>query len=80
MSTNHEWDWLYRVVTHIIANFQVINGVLYYRDYVEDNYIRALSVPVLWSGHLYNPMLDGVLYCLWFCFSCVVDKEKSECT
>ena len=24
------------------------------------------------SGHLYNTVLDGVIYCLWFCFSCVL--------
>ena len=30
----------------IFVYFQVNNGVLYYRDYVEDIYIRALSVLV----------------------------------
>ena len=30
----------------LFVYFQVNNGVLYYLDYVEDVYIRALSVPV----------------------------------
>ena len=35
---------------------------------------------MLWSGHLYNTMLDGVLYCLWFCFSCVLTwRLRSLC-
>ena len=35
---------------------------------------------MLWSGHLYNTMLDGVLYCLWFCLSCVLTwRLRSLC-
>ena len=28
------------------------------------------------TEHLYNTMLDGVLYCLWFCFSFVRGRDR----
>ena len=38
--------WGYLQTDELFVYFQVNNGVLYYRDYVEDIYIRALFVSV----------------------------------
>ena len=45
-----------RVIRNLLfIYFQVINGGLYFLDYVEDVYIMVLSVLV--SNHMYLPLL-----------------------
>ena len=56
--------WRGAIVQTLGTVIQVNNGVLYFLDYVEDIYIRVLSVPVsiLNPNHLYLPLLSTV-YC-----------------